>query len=250
MADANYRTALVTGASSGIGAATARALRKQGLDLIICARREDRLKALAEEIGARAIVCDISDRNAVYDSFQDLEIDVVVNNAGVGRGFTSILKADPADIETTIGLNVTGVLHVLRATVPGMVERARGHIVNIGSIAGLHGVAPVIYGASKGAVHLLSQDLRVDLSGSGVRVTEICPGRVLTEFFDVALDDEESRRKYTTGFTLLEAEDIAECVVHAVNAPWRANIATIEILPTEQAAGGVKIEPARQGTGA
>ncbi len=247
MADANYRTALVTGASSGIGAATARALRKQGLEVTICARRENRLRALADEIGATAVVCDLSDRQAVYEAFQDLEVDVLVNNAGVGRGFTSITKAAPDDIETTITLNVTSMLHMLHAVVPGMVARERGHIVNIGSVAGLYGVAPVVYGASKGAVHLLSQDLRLDVAGSGVRVTEICPGRVMTEFFDVAFDTPEEREQYTTGFNLLEADDIAESIVHAVNAPWRANIALIEITPTEQAIGGVRIATA--GTG-
>lgn len=248
MADAHYRTALVTGASSGIGAATARALRRQGLEVIACARRGDHLKALADEIGARFIVCDLRDKQAVYDAFGDLEVDVLVNNAGVGRGFTSITKAKPEDIETTVGLNVTGVLHATRAVVPGMVDRARGHVVNIGSVAGLHGCAPVIYGASKGAVHLLSQDLRMDLSGTGVRVTEICPGRVMTGFFDVAFDDEEAKKKFTSGFTLLEADDVAECVVHAVNAPWHVNIATIEVIPTEQAIGGVQIQAARTGT--
>lgn len=248
MADAHYRTALVTGASSGIGAATARALRSHGLEVIACARREDRLKALADEIGARYIVCDLRDQQAVYEALGGLEVDVLVNNAGIGRGFTSITKASPEDIEATVGLNVMGLLHAVRALVPGMIDRARGHIVNIGSVAGLHGCAPVVYGASKGAVHLLSQDLRMDLSGSGVRVTEICPGRVMTEFFDIAFDDEEAKRKFTSGFTLLEAGDVAECVVHAINAPWRVNIATIEVIPTEQAIGGVQIQAARTET--
>lgn len=244
MPDSNYRTALVTGASSGIGAATARALAEKGLEVIACARRRDRLEALAKETGARPLVCDLSDRETVYRELGKLEVDVLVNNAGVGRGFGSITGVDPDDIETTINLNVTSLLHVLRALVPGMVERGRGHVVNVGSVAGLYPVAPVVYGASKGAVHLLCQDLRLDLSGSGVRVTEICPGRVMTEFFEVAFDDEKARKDFSSGLTLLEAEDVAASIVHAVSAPWRVNVSLVEIAPTEQSFGGTRIESA------
>lgn len=244
MPDTNYRTALVTGASSGIGAATARALAAAGLEVTACARRRDRLEALAKETGARPLVCDLSDRAAVYAALEGLEVDVLVNNAGVGRGFGSIAEADPDDIETTITLNVTSFLHVLRAVVPGMAVRGRGHIVNVGSVAGLYPVAPVVYGASKGAVHLACQDLRLDLSGSGIRVTEICPGRVMTEFFEIAFDDEKARKDFASGMTLLEAEDVAASIMHAVSAPWRVNVSLIEIAPTEQSFGGTRIEAA------
>ena len=124
-----------------------------------------------------------------------------------------------------------------------MVERKRGHIINLGSIAGLYPMASSVYGGSKGAVHLINQNLRLELSGTGVRATEICPGRVETEFFDVAFSDNpEKKKEMTSGLTLLTKEDIADAIMFAINAPWRMNVSLIEITPTEQTPGGSKIE--------
>ncbi|MGI9490949.1 MAG: SDR family oxidoreductase, partial [Geminicoccaceae bacterium] len=183
----DYKTALVTGASSGIGAATVRALAARGIHVHALARREERLKALADETGCTPMPLDLRDRDAIHDRLSSLDIDILIGNAGMGRGFDGVINASPEDIDMTFGINVQALVQVLRALVPGMVQRKRGHVVNIGSVAGLYPINSVIYGASKGAVHLLNQNLRIELRGSGVRSTEICPGRVKTEFFDASI---------------------------------------------------------------
>ena len=135
MSDNNYKTALVTGATSGIGMATAIKLSEAGIKVIATGRRLEKLKALKSKISCEIIELDIRDQDKIYSSLENLEIDILVNNAGVGRGFSPIFKTDPKDINTTTDTNVTSFLHVLRAVVPGMVNRKRGHIINIGSIA-------------------------------------------------------------------------------------------------------------------
>ena len=243
MNDTNYKTALVTGATSGIGMATAIKLSEAGIKVIATGRRLEKLKALKSKISCEIIELDIRDQDKIYSSLENLEIDILVNNAGVGRGFSPIFKTDPKDINTTTDTNVTSFLHVLRAVVPGMVNRKRGHIINIGSIAGLYPMASSVYGGSKGAVHLINQNLRLELSGTGVRATEICPGRVKTEFFDVAFSDNpQKKEEMLSGLTLLTQEDIADAIMFALKAPWRMNVSLIEITPTEQVPGGVKIE--------
>ncbi len=247
MAFSDYKTALVTGASSGIGAACVRALKERGLEVVASARREDRLAALAEETGCRTLALDLDNTEAVYEQLADLEVDVLVNNAGLGRGFEGFLKSSPAEIDEVLRINVTAAIHVVRAVAEGMAGRQRGHIVNVGSIAGLYPVGFPVYGASKGAIHLFAQHLRVDLKGSGLRFTEICPGRVETEFFDTAFKDEGDRQTFLRGFRLLQPEDIAEALVYAVSAPWHVNISTIELTPTEQVPGGAVIAPIEEG---
>ena len=243
MSDTNYKTALVTGATSGIGMATAIKLSEAGIKVIATGRRLEKLKALKSKISCEIIELDIRDQDKIYSSLENIEIDILVNNAGVGRGFSPIFKTDPKDINTTTDTNVTSFLHVLRAVVPGMVNRRRGHIINIGSIAGLYPMASSVYGGSKGAVHLINQNLRLELSGTGVRATEICPGRVKTEFFDVAFSDNpQKKEEMMSGLTLLTQEDIADAIMFALKAPWRMNVSLIEITPTEQVPGGSKIE--------
>ena len=244
MALADYKTALVTGASRGIGAATVTALRRQGLTVHALARRKERLDELAAATGCTTHVLDLRDSNALYGLLGDLEADILINNAGLGRGFEPLFKAAPEDIDTTLGTNVLAATHVLRAVLPSMVARKRGHVVNISSVAGLYPIKSSVYGASKGAVHLLSQNLRLELQGSGVRVTEICPGRVATEFFDVAIDDAALRAKVKdTGIEELTAEDIAGAIMFALDAPWRVNVNLIELQPTEQTFGGFSLNP-------
>ena len=243
MAIADYQTALVTGASSGIGAAVVSALADKGLSVHAVARRQDRLAQLAETTGCTTHALDLRDTAAVYGTLGSLEIDIVINNAGLGRGFEVLHRVAPEDIDTTMETNVQSAVHVLRAVTPGMAARKRGHIVNIGSVAGLYPIWSSVYGASKGAVHLLSQNLRLELQGTGIRVTEICPGRVRTEFFEVALDDPEMRKKAVTGFELLTPEDVAGAILYALDTPWHVNIGLIEITPTEQAFGGFKVTP-------
>ncbi len=246
MALEDYKTALVTGASSGIGLAVVTALRARGLTVTAVARREARLEALAQETGCTPLVLDLRDTEALYDALGGLEVDILVNNAGLGRGFEALFQVRPEDIDTTLGTNVVAALHVVRAVAAGMVARRRGHIVNIGSIAGLYPIKSSLYGASKGAIHLLSQNLRVELQGSGVRVTEICPGRVETEFFQVAVGEEAAKKHYA-GFEILVPEDVADAILYALDVPWRVNVGTIELTPTEQYAGGVTIAPVERG---
>ncbi len=240
----DYRTALVTGASSGIGAATVAKLCERGLEVHAVARRGERLAALAENTGCRVHTLDVRDTDAVYATLSALEVDVLVNNAGLGRGFDRLAQASREDIERTIETNVTALLHVTRAVLPGMLERRRGHIVQLSSIAALYPLLSALYGASKGAIHLLSQNLRMELQGSRVRHTEICPGRVRTEFLATSIDDPERRQSMLEGFELLEGEDVADAIVYALDTPWRVNISMIEMTPTEQTPGGLIIEPA------
>lgn len=241
----DYKTALVTGASSGIGAATVRALAGRGIQVHALARRQERLEALADETGCTPLTLDLRDRDAVYDQLSKLEIDIMVGNAGTGRGMEGFLEASPEDIDTTLGVNVLSLVHALRAVLPGMVERKRGHVINLGSTAGLYPLYSVIYGASKGAVHLLNQNLRIELKGSGVRNTEILPGRVLTEIFDIAFDDQEKAAAMKDpGIEQLQPEDIADAIIFALDAPWRMNVNMIEIQPTEQVFGGISMVPA------
>ena len=240
----DYQTALVTGASSGIGEATVRALSDRGIKVHALARRKERLAELSEATGCIAHSVDVRNQTALNAALNGLEIDILVNNAGLGRGILSLLQAAPEDIDTTIATNVSALFHVIRAVTPGMVERQRGHIVNIGSVAGLYPITSSIYGASKGAVHLLSQNLRLELRGSGVRVTEICPGRVDTEFFDAAVDDQTVRAKVKdTGIQNLQSQDIADAIIYALDTPWRVNVSLIEITPNEQAFGGLSFTP-------
>ncbi len=237
----NYKTALVTGASSGIGESTVRLLSKNNIKVYALARRKRNLEKLAKDTGCIPLVMDIRQRKAI-EKLKKLNIDIFVNNAGLGKGFTKIFSTKAKDIDTTIDTNVNAFLQLLRCITPNMIKKKMGHIINIGSIAGLYPLSNSVYGGSKGAVHLINQNLRIELSGTGIRCTEINPGRVSTEFFDVAFDDPKDSKKMTTGLTLLTPDDIAQSILYAVKAPPHVNISMIEITPTEQAPGGVLIE--------
>ena len=240
----NQTRALVTGASSGIGAATVHALRAHEATVYAAARRIDRLEKLADETGAIAVELDVTDPDAVTTFGAHTEIDVLINNAGLGRAMGSLADASISDITRTIGTNVTGLLLMTNAVLPGMIKRGNGHIVNISSTAAIHAGATALYSASKAAVHKLSRDLRCELAGTGVRVTEINPGRVTTEFYDVAVDDPAMRAKLQqTGITELSPHDVAASIMHCVNAPWHVNISQLEIVPSEQVYGGYGFHP-------
>jgi NADP-dependent 3-hydroxy acid dehydrogenase YdfG len=245
MALSDYKTALVTGASSGVGAACVRELRKKGLNVFALARREDRLKPLADETGCKSLVLDLTDTNAIYDELSGLDADILVNNAGLGRGYEGFLRSTANEIEEMINLNVSAAFHVTRALAEGMVNRKNGHIVQMGSIAALYPIGLPVYGGTKGAVHMFSQHFRVELAGTGVRHTEICPGRIATEFFDAAFKDEKDRVAFLSGYTPLKPADIAAAVLFALDAPWHVNVSTIELTPTEQVPGGAIIEQSR-----
>jgi NADP-dependent 3-hydroxy acid dehydrogenase YdfG len=241
------RIALVTGASSGIGKATAEAFAKSGIDLILCGRRQDRLQELSNELSSQAKVTtlafDVRDRKAVFDAIGSLTsewqaIDILINNAGNAHGFDPIDKGEPDDWDAMMDSNVKGLLYVSKAVIPGMVERGRGHIVNLSSIAGKETYANgTVYCASKAAVEAFSQGMRLDLIQHGIKVTNIAPGAVETEFSVVRFKGDEARAdKVYAGFEPLKAEDIADSILYAVNAPAHVTIADVTILAAAQAA--------------
>ncbi|GME41283.1 oxidoreductase [Pantoea agglomerans] len=236
----DYKVALVTGASAGMGAAIVERLCQQGITVHAVARRKEQLALLAERTGCIPHAVDVSDLSVLTELCRDLQIDILVNNAGISHP-GSILDADENVIENQVDVNLRAVLHLCRLLVPGMVARDCGHVINITSIAAIYNFGGnSVYHATKAAVHALSRQLRVDCYGKRVRITEICPGRVATDIFgNVSGDHEAAHRQFIEGFELPEAKDIADCVAFAVSAPIAVNIGNIEITPTLQVPGGL-----------
>lgn len=237
----DYRTALVSGASSGIGAAIAAALAGRGLEVHAVARRADRLVALADDHGCHTHALDVTDIGALEALCRGLEIDVLVNGAGMAAGYGALHEGDAQAIDTVLDVNLRAVLHLLRLVVPGMVARGRGHVVNIGSINGLHAIGDTpVYGAAKAGVHMIGGLLRIDLVGRQVRVTEVCPGRVETEFHIQSMGDAAAARAtFYEGRRVLDPEDVAAAVLFALDAPAHVNVGLIEMTPVLQVPGGV-----------
>ncbi|MBS0521411.1 MAG: SDR family oxidoreductase [Proteobacteria bacterium] len=235
-----YRIAVVTGASRGIGAATVRLLREHGLEVYAAARSEADLAKLSLETGCKAILLDIADRSAVEDALAPLGADILVNNASALSPATPSWQARTGDIDALLDVNLRGTLNCLAAVVPGMQQRGLGHIVNIGSTAGTWTLPGMpIYGMTKAALHNLSQTLRLDLHGTGIRVSEIAPGRVETGVHLAMMADKaEARRRFYEGFESLQAEDIAKAVLFVLAAPQRMDVSFMEIVPTDQSYGG------------
>lgn len=248
MASIRNHIVLITGASAGIGQATARAFAAEGANLILAARRAERVQALADElqvahgIEALAFALDVRDRAAVAQLIEGLSarwqpIDVLVNNAGLSRGLDKAQEADLQDWEEMIDTNVKGLLYVTRAVLPGMVARGRGHVINLGSIAG-HEAYPGgnVYCASKAAVAMLSKTLRLDLAGTGIRVTNVAPAMTETEFSLVRFHGDSQRAQNVyKGFQPLAAADIADAIVWAATRPPHVNVENIVLFPTAQA---------------
>jgi len=238
----------ITGASAGIGEATARAFAAQGARILLCARRADKLEklaaALAREHGvtAHTFRLDVRDQAAVDQAVAAIPaewraIDVLVNNAGLSRGLDKLPNGLVSDWEEMIDTNVKGLLYVTRAVLPGMIERGRGHIINIGSIAG-HEVYPAgnVYCASKFAVRALSKGLRLDLNGTPIRVSEVAPGMVETEFSLVRFHGDADRAgKVYQGLTPLGPDDVADAVVWCATRPLHVNVSEVVVMPTAQA---------------
>jgi NADP-dependent 3-hydroxy acid dehydrogenase YdfG len=244
------KTALITGASSGIGKAAAVALAKQNFRLILCGRREDRLADLMQKLShyteVTTLAFDVRDRNAVANAIASLpetfkNIDILVNNAGNAHGLSPIESGDIDDWDAMIDGNVKGLLYVSKAVIPGMVQRRSGQIINIGSIAGKEVYTNGnVYCASKFAVDALSQGIRMDLNQYGIRVGAINPGMVETEFSEVRFKgDTERAANVYKGLQPLKPEDIADAIVYMVNCPAHVNIADLTILPTAQASATV-----------
>jgi len=249
MSNLKNATTLITGASAGIGAACAEAFAAAGSHLVLCARRADRVAGLAERLAAthgvrcHALGLDVRDRDAVNTAVAGLPadfgaIDVLVNNAGLSRGLDKVQDGDATDWNEMIDTNVKGLLWVSRAVLPGMIARDRGHVINIGSIAGRQ-VYPGgnVYCATKYAVRALSQGLRIDLLGTRVRCTTVDPGMVETEFSEVRFHgDAERAAKVYRQFPPLTAADIADAVLYCATRPAHVAIAEMVVMPQDQAA--------------
>ena len=241
------KRALITGASSGIGEACAKSLASYGVNLILIARREERLEKLKEELkreNAVDVQCyrlDVRERNKVLALGTDikekgLDIDILINNAGLASGLSKIHEGDFADWDAMLDTNVKGLLNVTRAILPMMVERNEGHVMNIGSIAG-HIVYPNgnVYNASKFAVKALNEAMTIDLLGTNIRVSSVDPGAVETEFSEVRFHgDREKADKVYKGYEPLTSEDIADAIIYILNRPKHVNILDMVIMPTAQ----------------
>ncbi len=246
------KTVLITGASSGFGAACARAFAKLGCKLVLCARRGEALQLLRQElaplVAVHVFTLDVRDREAVAAAFAALpaefsEVDLLVNNAGLALGLEPAHQASLDDWDTMVDTNVKGLMYCTRALLPGMVDRNRGHVVNIGSVAGSWPYpGGNVYGASKAFVQQFSRNLRSDLLGTRVRVTNIAPGMAETEFSQVRFkgDDDKAQRVYA-GTEPLSAEDIADVVVWVSSVPGRVNINSIEVMSVSQAWGPLAV---------
>lgn len=242
------KTVFITGASSGIGAATAKRFAQENARLLLCARRIDRLKELTESLVSEYHVdihyftLDVQNSEEVKNAIENLpnhwrDIDILINNAGLARGLNKIQECHIQDWEEMINTNVKGLLYITRSVLPGMVEKNSGHIINIGSIAG-HQVYPSgnIYCATKFAVRALSESMRTDLLGTDIRVSLISPGMVETEFAKVRYrDDEQKAKSVYQGLQPLTGIDIAETIYFAASAPKHVNISEIIVMPTAQA---------------
>lgn len=244
------KTALITGATSGIGKATAKILAKNNYKIILCGRREDRMVELEKELSqlteVHTLLFDVRDKKAVSESIASLPeafstIDILINNAGNAHGLDPIQNGDIDDWDAMIDINIKGLLYVSKAIIPQMIERKSGHIINIGSTAAKE-VYPNgnVYCATKHAVDALNQGMRMDLNPFGIRVGAIHPGMVQTEFSKVRFKGDTDRaEKVYQGFMPLQAEDIADIIHFVVSRPYHVNIADLIVMSTAQASSTI-----------
>lgn len=248
---ANQRIVFITGATSGIGEATARVLSREGYKLVLCGRRADRLKTLEKSLAqnedmVHTLTFDVRDRAAVEEAYASLPealkpIDILINNAGNAHGLDAIHTGNVDDWDAMLDINVKGLLYVSKVIIPGMITNGSGHIINIGSIAGKE-VYPQgnVYCASKYAVDALTQGMRIDLNAHNIKVSAINPGMVETEFSLVRFKgDAEKAQKVYEGLKPLTAADVAEVISFVLSRPAHVNIADLLLLPTAQATAGI-----------
>lgn len=244
------KTAFITGATSGIGKATAEVFAKNGINLILCGRRKNRLDQLQKELSRAVKVYtlkfDVRDKEEIQKAVDSLpeafsNIDILINNAGNAHGLDPIEEGNLEDWDAMLDINVKGLLYVSKAILPQMIEREAGHIINIGSTAGKE-VYPKgnVYCASKHAVDAINQGMRIDLNRYGIRVGAVNPGLVETEFSNVRFkgDDERANKVYK-GFDPLKPEDIADIIHFVVTRPNHVNIADLVVMPTAQASSTI-----------
>lgn len=251
------KTAVITGATSGIGRACALRLHDEGARLVLVGRRRERLDALAAELGGDCHLeaLDVRERGAVERALGDLagrapefaDVDILINSAGLALGLDPMMSASVDDCEAMIDTNCKGLVYATRALLPGMVARGRGHVVHIGSVAATYPYpAGHVYGATKAFVHQFSQGMKADLAGTGVRVTCVEPGMVETEFSVVRFEGDAARaRKVYEGMTPLSADDIADVVHFALTRPAHVNLNVIELMPVAQGFGPFVVKRAQ-----
>jgi len=238
-------TALITGATSGIGRATAIEFAKHNIKLILCGRRQERLddikNMLSSQTQVMTLTFDVSDKDATFKALNSLPddfktIDILINNAGNAHGLDPIQTGSIDDWEAMLDSNVKGLLYVSKAIIPQMIERQSGHIVNIGSVAGKEVYAKGnVYCASKQAVLAITEGMRIDLNPFGIKVSAISPGLVETEFSKVRFKGDAIADTVYKGYKALQAEDIADVIYFMVSRPAHVNIADVLIFPTAQA---------------
>lgn len=244
------KTVLITGATSGIGLATAYAFAKEKFRLVLCGRREERLKTLEADLGKQTEVYtlkfDVRDKDKVFESISSLPepfstIDILINNAGNAHGLDPVDEGSLDDWDAMIDINVKGLLYVSKAILPQMVSRKSGHIINIGSTAGKE-VYPKgnVYCASKHAVDAINQGMRLDLNAYGIRVGAVNPGLVETEFSQVRFKGDSKRAETVyKGYQALKPEDIADIILFVITRPYHVNIADLVVMPTAQASSTI-----------
>ncbi|AWI61388.1 SDR family oxidoreductase [Sinorhizobium fredii] len=240
MSDAStYRSALVTGVTSGIGRATVLKLCAMGLTVLAVGRNEEALAALSKDCGALPIKADVRDTRAIAEQIGDREIDILVNNAGILSTRASFQEIDPDEIDAMIDINLKAPMHLTRLLLPGMVARKRGHLIYLGSSGGQAPFPSMgAYGPSKAGLSLFCDNLRCDLLGTSVRVSEIVPGRVQTDLYRTALGPDQARATLYDGYRPIQPEHIASLIGTVIDLPAFVDVARIEVFPTDQATGG------------
>ncbi|MBY5312566.1 SDR family NAD(P)-dependent oxidoreductase [Rhizobium leguminosarum] len=234
-----YRVAVVTGATSGIGRATVGKLREMGLTVYAVGRNAEALEELARESGAKPVRADVRDTAEIVKQLHGTDVDILVNNAGILSTRATFSEIEPSEIDAMIDINLKAPMHLTRAFLPAMVERKRGHLIYIGSSGGQ---APypnmAAYGPSKAGLSLFCDNLRCDLLGTSVRVTEVVPGRVQTELYRTAMAGNQARTLLYDGYRPIQPAHIASIISNAIELPVFVDVARIEVFPTDQATGG------------
>ena len=244
------KTILITGATSGIGLAAAKKLANDENQLILCGRRQQKLDEISKELSAitnvLSLCFNVSDKNEVNKILENLprefsSIDILINNAGNAHGLDTIQEGSLEDWDNMIDSNVKGLLYVSRVIMPTMIENQNGHIINIGSLAGREVYKKGnIYCATKHAVNAISKAMRIDLNKTGIKVSEINPGLVETDFSNVRFKGDSDRaEKVYQGYKALQADDIADILEFVINRPRHVNIADILVLPQAQATSSI-----------
>ncbi len=240
-----YKTALITGAASGIGYSILKKLSNYKFKIYALDKNKIKLKKVCNETGAYPINLDIANTDALYSKLSKLNIDILVSNAGIANGIEGLLKSSKNDILKSTKVNYESILHIIKILVPKMVKKRNGHIFLIGSIAGLYPTDSAIYSSQKTAIHKIAQSLRIELSGSRVKLTEISPGRTKTSFGNNVFSTSKMKKNFMSGFQVLDPDDISNALWFALNTKWKTNVSLIEISPTEQSPGGIPIIPVK-----